>query len=228
MELILVRHGLPDWAPDTLARNDPHLSGLGRRQAERLAGVADRWGAIDEIWVSPMHRARETAAPLGEALGLPLRIHQWSHEIRNPDDWEGLPIDEISSAWIHANLRPVAELWEGMPGGESFRDFHERVVKGLEATLEDRRITRLEDGHPHLWEVGDIDLRVVLVAHGGTNAVVLGHLLGMVPTPWEWDRFESPHTGVARIVSLPIAHGRAFSLRSFGEVSHLDSEMVTK
>ena len=227
MELILVRHGLPDWAPDSLARNDPHLSDLGHRQAARLASFAERWGSVDELWMSPMHRARETAAPIGEALGLDPVVHEWAHEIRNPDQWEGSPIDEIKDAWVDANLRPISDLWDGMPGGETFRDFHKRIVAGLEAAIAERGITRL-DGHLHLWNVPDDQRRVVLVAHGGTNAVVIGHLLGAEPTPWEWDRFESPHTGVARLSTLAIAHGRAFSLRLFGDVSHLEPEMVTK
>jgi broad specificity phosphatase PhoE len=228
MELILVRHGLPDWAPDTFARNDPHLSDLGNLQASRVAAIANRWGPIDEIWMSPMHRALETAAPIAASTGLAPVVHAWAHEIRNPDQWEGSPIDEIKNAWIDANLRPISDLWDGMPGGETFRDFHQRVVTGLEGALAQRGITRLDDGHPHLWNVPDDDQRVVLVAHGGTNAVVIGHLLGAEPTPWEWDRFESPHTGVARLSTLSIAHGRAFSLRAFGDVSHLDPEMVTK
>lgn len=228
MELILVRHGLPDWAPDTFARNDPHLSDLGNLQASRVAAIANRWGPIDEIWMSPMHRALETAAPIAASTGLAPVVHAWAHEIRNPDQWEGSPIDEIKNAWIDANLRPISDLWDGMPGGETFRDFHQRVVTGLEGALAQRGITRLDDGHPHLWNVPDDDQRVVLVAHGGTNAVVIGHLLGAEPTPWEWDRFESPHTGVARLSTLSIAHGRAFSLRAFGDVSHLDPEMVTR
>ena len=175
-----------------------------------------------------MHRARETAAPIGQSTGLDPIVQGWAHEIRNPDQWEGSPIDEIKNAWIDANLRPISDLWTGLPGGESFRDFHQRVVAGLEGSLAERGITRLDDGHPHLWEVADDARRVVLVAHGGTNAVVIGHLLGAEPTPWEWDRFESPHTGVARLSTLAIAHGRAFSLRVFGDVSHLDPEMVTK
>ncbi len=228
MELILVRHGLPDWAPDSFARNDPHLSDLGNRQASRVAAVADRWGPIDEIWMSPMHRARETAVPIAESTGLDPVVHAWAHEIRNPDQWEGSPIDDIKSAWIDANLRPISDLWDGMPGGETFRDFHQRVVTGLERALAQLGISRLDDGHPHLWNVSNDDQRVVLVAHGGTNAVVIGYLLGAEPTPWEWDRFESPHTGVARLSTLSIAHGRAFSLRVFGDVSHLDPAMVTK
>jgi broad specificity phosphatase PhoE len=101
------------------------------------------------------------------------------------------------------------------------------VVGGLEGAFRARGIERLVDGHPHLWALGR-ELRVVVVAHGGTNAVIIGALLGLEPTPWEWDRFDSPHTGVARLTTLSIAHGSVFSLKVFGEVSHLQREMVTR
>jgi broad specificity phosphatase PhoE len=227
VELILVRHGLPDWAPDSLARNDPNLSELGRIQAARVAASSNQWGPIDDLWVSPMNRARETAEPIAAALGIEPIVHPWMHEIANPPEWEGIPIDDIQTVWVDANLRPLEELWEGLPGGESFRDFHQRVVAGLEIALAGRSITRVSGEDPFLWHVGD-DRRVVMVAHGGTNAVVIGTLLGLEPTPWEWDRFESPHTGVARLSSIRIAHGHAFSLRAFGEVGHLEPAMVTK
>jgi probable phosphoglycerate mutase len=175
-----------------------------------------------------MNRARETAAPIGKALEMEPKVHAWMHEIANPPEWEGIPIDDIQNAWVDANLRPLEELWEGMPGGESFRDFHQRVVVGLEATMAERGATRVSTEDPYLWHMGEDNRRIVLVAHGGTNAVVIGTLLGLQPTPWEWDRFESPHTGVARLSSIRIAHGHAFSLRAFGEVSHLEPGMVTK
>lgn len=229
VELILVRHGLPDWAPDTFARNDPNLSDLGRQQAERLAARFEAWGYVDEIWASPMRRSQETASPLAAVLGTDIKTLDWAHEIRNPDDWEGMPIDDIRNAWVDANLRPLKELWEGMPGGEDFRDFHQRVVGGLEASLAEKGLKEAGTD-PRLWTIDNLDdeYRIVLVAHGGTNAVVLGHLLGMAPTPWEWDRFELPHTGVARVVTLPIAHAHAFSLRVFADTTHLEPEMVTK
>ena len=228
MELILVRHGLPDWAPDAVsAVNDPHLSPLGLEQAQRLADRCQQWGYVDEIWASPMKRAQETAMPIAAALSLEIQTEEWAHEIRNPDEWEGAPIDDIRNAWIDANLRQIKDIWTGMPGGEDFREFHQRVVAGLEQSFNARGLADAGTD-PKLWSVANADYRVVLVAHGGTNAVVLGHLLGAAPTPWEWDRFELAHTGVARLVTLPIAHAHAFSLRSFGDVAHLDPEMVTK
>jgi len=228
MELILVRHGLPDFAPDTFYRNDPHLSELGHQQAKMLAARAADWGAVDELWASPMKRARETALPIAEALGMEAQVHDWAHEIRNPDDWEQKPLGDIHAMWVDGNLRPISEIWGGMPGGERFTDFHLRVTTGLAAAMSERGVHDLES-ELRLWKLSpEAERRVVLVAHGGTNAVVIGHLLGVAPTPWEWDRLELSHTGVARLVTIPISHGHGFSLRLFNDLHHLEPGMSTR
>ncbi len=86
---------------------------------------------------------------------------------------------------------------------------------------------RLSD-HPPLWRLDDPDRRVVVVAHGGTNAVSLGFLLGIEPVPWEWERFVSFHASVSTIVPIGISGGHSFSLFRFSDVSHLPDDMRTR
>ena len=224
MEIHLVRHGQPDWAPARRARNDPDLTDLGRRQAERLA---QSLGAYDELWVSPLRRSRQTADPVAARLGLAPRVCDWLAEIANPTGWEGSPVEEVEAILAQARLRTVDEMWDGLPGGESFRDFHRRVATGLANDLAHRGVRRLDEGHPHLWSSG-AERRILVVAHGGTNAVILGYLLGLEPTPWEWDRFDSAHTSIARLITKPVAAGCAFALLAFGDTSHLPSDLVTR
>lgn len=224
MELTLVRHGQPDWNPGDRVSNDPDLTQLGQAQAEALA--ARPWPAVDELWVSPMLRARRTATPLAEALGVDPLIRDWLAEINPPPVWEGSPIDELAELIATMHLRSITEMWDGLPGGESFRDFHRRVTAGLEGALAEIGTRRLEDGFPHLWEPPP-PRRTMIVAHGGTNAVILGHLLGLDPTPWEWDRFDSAHASCATVTTREIAHGAAFGMTRFGDVGHLRPEMVT-
>ena len=76
VELYLVRHahaGDPSrWTGDDSQRP---LSAKGRAQADRLARHLTAVGvAIDVILSSPKVRARETAEPIADALGLELRI----------------------------------------------------------------------------------------------------------------------------------------------------------
>jgi broad specificity phosphatase PhoE len=227
MDMLLVRHGQPDWAPDRLARNDPELTTLGREQAERVAHRLASVVGVDELWVSSMVRARQTAEPISDALSASPEVYDWLQEINNPPAWEGSPADEIDRALLNANYRTMDEMWDGFPGGETFRGFHGRVVSGLEETLASHGIRPMQEDHRHLWELEDPDRRVVVVAHAGTNAVVLGHLLGLDPVPWEWERFRQPHTGVSRLTMTRISTGWAFSLRQLGDVAHLHPGMVT-
>ena len=227
MDLYLVRHGQPDWAPDRIARNDPGLTALGREQAARVAHRLSSIHDVDELWVSPMLRSMETADPITAVLSREREVYDWLREIGNPPEWDGEPVEEIEAHFENANLRSWDEMWEGLPGGESFRGFHRRVIDGLVATLDTHGIHPADSGSRHLWHVEDPNRRVVIVAHAGTNAVVFGHLLGLDPVPWEWDRFQQPHTGVSRLTMIRVSTGWAFSLRQMGDVSHLHPGMVT-
>jgi broad specificity phosphatase PhoE len=228
MDLILVRHGQPDWTPGLIARNDPDLTDVGHEQAKR---VAHRLGAVepfDELWASPMNRAMQTAEPVASEVDIEPEVYPWLREIQNPPSWEGSPAEEIEKALREAHFRTMEEMWDGLPGGESFRAFHRRVVTGLEETLAIHGILPMHGEHRHLWEVVDPGMRVIIVAHAGTNAVVLGRLLGLEPVPWEWDRFRQPHSGVSRLTMDRISTGWGFSLRQLGDVSHLEESMITE
>ncbi|WP_421121037.1 histidine phosphatase family protein [Aquihabitans daechungensis] len=233
MELILVRHGQPAWVtPDGKGRNDPGLTDLGHAQAKeaaaRLADTEDLPGRgdVDRLYVSPAVRAQETAAPISEALRLPIETHEWLWELRNPDSWEGVPIEEIDQAFRSLNARSREEWWDGHEGGETLRDFHARVTTGLRSLLADLGVTPADE--PGLWDVdgarpasdGSVD-RVVAVAHGGTNSTIIAHLLGTAPEPWDWDRFSMGHASVALLVLTPMAGHHIWSLRSLGDAAHL-------
>jgi probable phosphoglycerate mutase len=227
MDLILVRHGQPDWTPDRLARNDPDLTTLGHEQAKRVAHRLADLDGVDELWVSSMNRAMQTSVPVSTELETAPEVYDWLQEINNPPDWEGSPADEIEKALRDSNYRTMAEMWDGLPGGESFRAFHQRVVSGLDKTLSAHGISPVHPEHRHLWGLDDPNKRVIIVAHAGTNAVILGHLLGLEPVPWEWERFRQPHTGVSRLTMTRISTDWAFSLRQLGDVTHLHPGMVT-
>jgi broad specificity phosphatase PhoE len=233
MELILVRHGQPAWTtPDGRGRNDPGLTDLGAAQAKlagsRLADTEDLPGRgdVDRLYASPAVRAQETAAPIAAALGLPIETRDWLWELRNPDSWEGIPIEEITEAFVALGSRSREEWWEGHEGGESLRDFHVRITTGLRSLLAELGITPAAE--PGLWDVeaagpagdGSVD-RIVAVAHGGTNSTIIAHLLGAAPEPWEWDRFSMGHASVALLALTPMAGHHIWSLRSLGDANHL-------
>lgn len=227
MELILVRHGQPAWAtPDGRGRNDPGLTDHGHAQAEQVAArLADHedqpaLGPVDRLFASPAVRAAETAEPISAALGLPIETRDWLWELRNPPDWEGSPIAEIDAAFQSVRARPLAEMWDGLPGGEPIRDFHERIVGGVQGLLAELNVRPAADDG--LWDVGTAaPERVVAVAHGGTNSTIVAHLLGIAPEPWEYDRFRMGHASVAVLMTVPQAGAHLWSLQALGDAAHL-------
>lgn len=223
MELLLVRHAQPAWVVDGIGYNDPHLSELGQRQAtavgDALAGIE-----LDEVWISPANRSQETAAPIVEHHpDADVATQDWALEIQLPDQWNEVPVETITDWFEESRSHDREQWWEasGPHGGETFRAFHHRVTYGLEGALADRGTTRVPDTDD-LWRVPDDDRRrILLVTHAGTNSVVLGHLLGVSPQPWEWERFSSAHASVSFLRNRPIASADIFSLRSFSETAHL-------
>lgn len=185
--------------------------------AEALAGEV-----FDEVLVSPLQRARQTAAPLYARLGRAETIEPWLEEIRDPS-WHGTPREKAEHAYDELRARPADQRWHGLVGGESIRDFTDRIHTGATRFLRQRGIVRVEHDLP-IWSAGDFGKRIALVAHAGTNSVTIGHLLGLDPTPWEWDRFVIGHASISRIEAMPLRDGWTFSLTSLSNTEHIPAD----
>jgi len=221
MDIVFIRHGQPQWAVDGLSQSDPYLTELGHEQAnlaaERIA--SDPTGNATELIVSPALRSQQTAAPISEKAGLAIETVDGLLEIQFPD-WSGVTEDVVIEIFKKTRHRTPDEWWDGLPGGESFRDFHDRVTTSLDAILQSRGISRNVDD-PHLWNAPDDPGRIVIVAHGGTNSVCLTHLMGIPPSPWEWEKFVLFHASFARVKFISLAGAHVVSLRTFNDQDHL-------
>ncbi|MBR4343561.1 MAG: histidine phosphatase family protein [Lachnospiraceae bacterium] len=92
MRLIMVRHGDPDYEKDCLTE-------LGHRQAELVAERLMDEG-IQEIYSSPLGRARETAEHFAARSGIgPIKTLDFMREIRY--GWEG-ELYKKGNPWIEA------------------------------------------------------------------------------------------------------------------------------
>jgi len=218
--LTLVRHGDPDWAPGGgPSVNDPGLTPYGQRQAESLAAALART-PVDALYVSPYRRARETAEPLAKATGVEPEIVEGLAEIGVAV--EGLTQEAVDRYFQEGSRRPLREHWAGWPGAESFAEFHARVVRALESLLARHGIAASPEHDFTVWSAPEPPPSLVIVAHGGTNAVLLTHLLDVRPVPWEWLRFESQLAAYSVAEARPIgARGSVWSLQNFNEVDHL-------
>ncbi len=219
LEIVLVRHAQPEWEPEGRAVDDPGLTPLGHAQAK----LAAEWLALapfDAFYTSPLQRTRETARPIANALGRQPEILTWLHELKLPS-MDGFTSDQVQDFFRRANARELDAWWDGMPGGESFRHFYERVSGGLESLLVGDHALGIHEVSGHrLWKVPQ-KRRILIVAHEGTNAVLLSHLLGIEPVPFAWVRFSSAWAGISVVHSLDVAGGQVFGIESFNRTEHL-------
>lgn len=220
MEITLIRHAQPDWEPDDSAVDEPTLTEYGFRQAERAA-EALRGEAFDALYVSPIRRAQETAAPIGKVLGLEPISLSWMRELELPPLEGSTPL-QVQSFFRNGRLRDPESWWDGFEGGESFRHFWERVSSGLDALLTgDHAMDIHEDADHRLWQVPNWDARILLVAHEGTNSICVSHLLGIDPNPWTPLRFSVAWTGMTTLHTASLGSGAVWSLQSFNRTEHL-------
>lgn len=129
--LLFARHGqtAPNRDGLVLGRADPELTEEGHRQAKLLA-VALRREPAAAILTSPLLRARQTAAPIGEACGVPVEVDDRLIEI-DWGAWEGRATGSLARSDVdrrkaedspeRRNAEPLA------PEGESLDSLARRV-----------------------------------------------------------------------------------------------------
>ena len=159
----LVRHGSVVGAETRrfIGHLDVPLSPLGERQmaavARRMAGVA-----LDAVYASDLARTRRSAEILAAPHGLDIVAVPELREFAM-GRWEGLTaeqIRELDGAAFAAWMADVAGYQ--FPEGESLSQLTRRAWPAFE---------RIVDAHP--------DRSIAVVAHGGTNRMILCRVLGL-------------------------------------------------
>ncbi len=161
--LFLIRHGensflkqgrLPGLLPGI------HLNKHGQEQAAALAETLKN-SPIKAIYASPLERAVETAEPLAQALGLSIQLRPG---LRDTDvgEWQGLRVKKLRKEplWKQIQEQPSQVRF---PGGESFLELQERLVREIDAI---RRAHKQKD-------------LVAVVFHSDPIKLVLAHFIGL-------------------------------------------------
>jgi len=199
--LLLLRHGETTPVRDGVAvpllegQSNPDLDPVGIEEAQR---AADRLAAEDvaAIYVTPLARTHQTAAPLVGRLGLEPAVEPRLIEI-HLGDWEGGEYRRRVAAEDPIALRVTAEQrWDVIPGAERMEDFAARVRDGIEAVAAAHR-----------------DQTVVVVSHGGTIGQALAEATGSRLLAF------APDNGS---ISEIVVSGDGWALRRFNDVGHLD------
>jgi 2,3-bisphosphoglycerate-dependent phosphoglycerate mutase len=199
--VLLLRHGETAPVRDGVAvpllegQSDPDLDPVGideaRRAAQRLAEEG-----IAAIYVTPLARTHQTAAPLADRLGLQPVVEPRLIEI-HLGEWEGGQYRRRVASKDPIAVRVVEEQrWDVIPGAEPMDRFAARVRAGIEAVAA---------AHP--------DQTVVVVSHGGTIGQALAEATGSRALAF------GPDNGS---ISELVVSGREWALRRFNDTAHLD------
>lgn len=203
-ELVLVRHGSStrppaDSDPPLIGgRHDPPLSELGRAQAEL---VRDRLESLpaDGLFVTPLRRTSETAAPLAAATGREPTVVEDLREV-HLGDWEGrLSARTTEGDPLAADVFDSGR-WDLIPNAEPTEAFAARIARGID----------------HVAAAVGPDAVGVAVVHGGVIAEACRHATDSHPFAFLF----AENGSLTRLVRY--GDGR-WALRSFNDVTHLAS-----
>lgn len=185
MELILIRHGLPEKViTEDGAPADPPLSAEGLIQAEKVAAFLKE-EKIDRLYSSPMRRAHQTALPLASLKGLEVELEPGVAEYDKDAD-AYIPVEELKALDY--------DRWLRLMNGETDINFP-RFAETVNETLE--RIVADNAGK-----------RVAVTCHGGVVNVWAAHVVGFEPRLFfnpnytSINRFMASSSGSKTVITL--------------------------
>lgn len=235
MKLLFIRHGDPDYEHDT-------LTAKGRREAALLTDHLAR-RQIDESFVSPLGRARDTAAATLARLHKEEVICEWLREFPAAVDVSGSK--ELQGAYAglireHGTYRPRI-LWDMLPSylgahGEYLDQarwrtseaaahsdivpVYDRVCTGLDEWLGGYGYVR--EGSLYRVEKESTNC-VALFCHFGITCALLSHLWNVSPFVL-WHSLALAPSSITEVVTEERQKGTAhFRALRIGDISHLDA-----
>lgn len=175
MELYLIRHGDPNYQTDSLTEK-------GKIQAQKLSEFIKRF-PCDEIYSSPMGRAKETAGYCSKTLGKEISILEWLHELEWGD--KSGNAYATSSPWtISDNIiksdktYPLDESWK-----DDCRFANDRIIQDVEKRFSELDNFLESKGYKRegllYTPIKANDKAIMMFCHGGIISAIVSHLLNV-------------------------------------------------
>jgi len=227
MEIVLIRHGQPNWVTGVNAYTaDPKLTDLGRLQSEKSSTVFDK-SSVDELWVSPLTRAQETHLPFKDkSISKKIHVFKWLKEMEDEEEKElfGKSQEEVMDFFEKRNTQSFEE-WIVGNHGQYMEKFRDNIILNLESELEKRNINPSGNKYDRLFDLNNSEeKKIMIISHAGTMSVLISYFLNMPLYPWTWRKFLPRHAGHTILKSTEISSGHFFRLKEFNNVSFLNSE----
>jgi probable phosphoglycerate mutase len=201
--ILLVRHGesMPfvEGEPFALVDGhaDPALYVDGEEQARLVGERLAAEGEVSAIYVTPLQRTAQTAAPLAERLGLEPVVEPDLREV-HLGEWEGGGLRKHARSGHPLIVQIFADQrWDVIPGAEPTDAFNARVRAGIE---------RIAAAHP--------DQTVAAFVHGGVIGSVLAQATGASGLAFAG----ADNGSISELVVIP---GVRWVVRRYNDTAHL-------
>ena len=192
MELILIRHGLPEKViNEDGSPADPPLSKTGLEQALKVAGALEEY-EIDRLYSSPMQRAFQTAEPLARLKALEIEVRDGVAEYDQEAGYY-IPVEQLKEL----DYERWRRLMNGNVDEVDFPDFCKGVISTIEEIIAENR-----------------GKKVAITCHGGVINVWTAHVIGFEPKMF----FNPNYTSINRFMA---ASSGEKSVITLNEHSHL-------
>ena len=226
MEIVLVRHGQPEWLKNNEYNLDPGLTEKGTEQAVLSSSVFQQ-KEVDKIWVSPLLRAQQTLEPFKNvAISENITVHDWLQEMRDSEEVDliGKPNKEIEEFFIKRNSKSFEE-WLVTNHGEYMKNFSDNIITNLDKSLNELGIVSIDNKYDRLFDLQNNETeKLMIISHAGTMSVLISYFLNMPLYPWTWKKFLPRHAGHTILKSTQISSGHFFRLKEFNNVSFMGSD----
>jgi len=174
LRVILTRHCETDWATEKRyqGNKDVPLNALGRKNAKLLGNKIKTLNyKISKIYSSCLSRSYETAGIISEHTCFESIEKICELNERNFGDWEGRTYNEIENKYRKTKTDEYLNnpLNFPVPNAETFNDFKDRILKGLNFILNANK-EEIKEGKEHT---------IIVVAHGGTNRIIICNALNL-------------------------------------------------
>lgn len=219
MRILIIRHGDPDYANDTLTEK-------GHREAKLLAEKLAK-EKIDYFYSSPLGRAKDTCMYTAKAHGKEndVVIKDWLKEFGTPitlpsGRFRYIPWDMLPTEWVDNPQMYDYKNWYKQDFYEkgNMEAVYKNVTDSLDALLAEHGYVR--DGEMYHTEKGHKDT-IAFFCHFGLEMVLLSHLCNISPVPL-WHNFTALPTSVTTLYTEERREGKAtFRCCGFGDVGHL-------
>ena len=226
MEIVLVRHGQPEWLKNNEYNLNPNLTEKGSLQAEMSSSIFQK-NEVDKIWVSPLLRAQQTLEPFKKAgVSEDITVHEWLQEMRDSEEVDliGKPNKEIEEFFIKRNSKSFEE-WLVTNHGEYMKEFSDNIITNLGVSLNELGVVSLDNKYDRLFDLQNNETeKLMIISHAGTMSVLISYFLNMPLYPWTWRKFLPRHAGHTILKSSQISSGHFFRLKEFNNVSFMNSD----